>query len=440
MKAVIAIDSFKGSMDSIEAGEAAEKGIRRVFTDAEAIVYPLADGGEGTVQALAKGLGGKLEKVKVTGPLGEPVICEYGIVEEKTAIIEMAGAAGITLVQPKLRNPLNTTTYGVGEVIKDAIRKGCRHFIIGIGGSATNDGGIGMLQALGAEFLDEGGKQVPFGAHGVEKLAAINCENMLPELKDCDFRIACDVDNPLCGENGCSHIFGPQKGATPEMAEQMDQWMEKYAEITAEYFQNAGNDELEPERKENAAEKELQDNPDLMKAKVRFKGKNLSVEADWNPAGTGTNYNSDYPGCGAAGGLGFAFRAFLHGRLEPGINIVLEEIGIESAIKAADIVITGEGCLDGQTVRGKAPIGIARLAKKYGKPVIAFSGAVTEDAAACNPAGIDAFFPILRQITTLEAAMSPTTAQRNMTATVEQVFRLLKTFMLNVKPENFSNK
>lgn len=426
MKAVIAIDSFKGSMDSIEAGEAAEKGIRRVFTDAEAIVYPLADGGEGTVQALAKGLGGKLEKVKVTGPLGEPVICEYGIVEEKTAIIEMAGAAGITLVQPKLRNPLNTTTYGVGEVIKDAIGKGCRHFIIGIGGSATNDGGIGMLQALGAEFLDEGGKQVPFGARGVEKLASINCEHMLPELKDCDFRIACDVDNPLCGENGCSHIFGPQKGATPEMAEQMDQWMEKYAEITAEYFQNAGNDELEPERKENVAEKELQDNPDLMKAKVRFKGKNLSVEADWNPAGTGTNYNSDYPGCGAAGGLGFAFRAFLHGRLEPGINIVLEEIGIESAIKAADIVITGEGRLDGQTVMGKAPIGIARLAKKYGKPVVAFSGAVTEDAAACNLAGIDAFFPILRQITTLETAMSPATAQRNMTATVEQVFRLLK--------------
>lgn len=348
MKAVIAIDSFKGSMDSIEAGEAAEKGIRRVFTDAEAIVYPLADGGEGTVQALAKGLGGKLEKVKVTGPLGEPVICEYGIVEEKTAIIEMAGAAGITLVQPKLRNPLNTTTYGVGEVIKDAIGKGCRHFIIGIGGSATNDGGIGMLQALGAEFLDEGGKQVPFGARGVEKLASINCEHILFELKECDFRIACDVDNPLCGENGCSHIFGPQKGATPRMAEQMDQWMRKYAKLTEEYFQMAG---------------------------------------------TRQNYDSNYPGCGAAGGLGFAFRAFLRGKLEPGINIVLEEIGIETAIKDADIVITGEGCLDGQTVMGKAPIGIARLAKKYGKPVIAFSGAVTEDAAACNQAGIDAFFP-----------------------------------------------
>ena len=393
MKAVIAIDSFKGSMDSIEAGEAAEKGIRRVFTDAETIVYPLADGGEGTVQALAKGLGGKLEKVKVTGPLGEPVICEYGIVEEKTAIIEMAGAAGITLVQPELRNPLKTTTYGVGEVIKDAIGKGCRHFIIGIGGSATNDGGIGMLQALGAEFLDEGGKQVPFGARGVEKLASINCEHILFELKECDFRIACDVDNPLCGENGCSHIFGPQKGATPKMAEQMDQWMGKYAQLTAKYFQEV---------------------------------KNLSADVVWNPVDSGENYDSNYPGCGAAGGLGFAFRAFLCGKLEPGINIVLEEIGIESAIKAADIVITGEGCLDGQTVMGKAPIGIARLAKKYGKPVIAFSGAVTEDAAACNHAGIDAFFPILRQVTTLEAAMSSATAKKNMTATVEQVFRLLK--------------
>ena len=393
MKAVIAIDSFKGSMDSIEAGEAAEKGIRRVFTDAETIVYPLADGGEGTVQALAKGLGGRLEKVKETGPLGEPVICEYGIVEEKTAIIEMAGAAGITLVPPELRNPLNTTTYGVGEVIKDAIRKGCRHFIIGIGGSATNDGGIGMLQALGAEFLDECGKQVPFGAQGVEKLIEINCEHLLSELKECDFRIACDVDNPLCGEKGCSHIFGPQKGATPKMAEQMDQWMGKYAQLTAKYFQEV---------------------------------KNLSADVVWNPVDSGENYDSNYPGCGAAGGLGFAFRAFLCGKLEPGIDIVLEEIGIESAIKAADIVITGEGCLDGQTVMGKAPIGIARLAKKYGKPVIAFSGAVTEDAAACNHAGIDAFFPILRQVTTLEAAMSSATAKKNMTATVEQVFRLLK--------------
>ena len=343
------------------------------------------------------------------------MICEYGIVEEKTAIIEMAGAAGITLVQPELRNPLNTTTYGVGEVIKDAIGKGCRHFIIGIGGSATNDGGIGMLQALGAEFLDEGGKQVPFGARGVEKLASINCEHILFELKECDFRIACDVDNPLCGENGCSHIFGPQKGATPRMAEQMDQWMRKYAKLTEEYFQEV---------------------------------KKLSADVAWNPVDSEGNYASNYPGCGAAGGLGFAFRAFLRGKLEPGINIVLEEIGIETAIKDADIVITGEGCLDGQTVMGKAPIGIARLAKKYGKPVIAFSGAVTEDAAACNQAGIDAFFPILRQVTTLEAAMSPATAIRNMTAAVEQTFRLLKMSfiygkefkMYSVSPLDFSHK
>lgn len=386
MKAVIAIDSFKGSMDSIEAGVAAAEGVKRVYPDAETVVYPLADGGEGTVQALAKGLDGKLEHVKVTGPLGEKVVCEYAIVGKTnpTAIIEMAGAAGITLVPPELRNPMHTTTYGVGEVIKDAITKNCRNFIIGIGGSATNDGGIGMIQALGAEFLDKSGKQVPFGAEGVEKLASISCKNLLPELKECSFRIACDVDNPLYGEKGCSYIFGPQKGATPEMVELMDGWMENYAKITEEYFADS---------------------------KTQL-GK--------------FNYDPNYPGCGAAGGLGFAFRTFLHGKLEPGISIVLEEIGIENQIKNADIVITGEGRLDGQTVMGKAPIGIARLAKKYGKPVLAFSGSVTEDAASCNEAGIDAFFPILRQVTTLEEAMDPQTAQKNMESAVEQVFRVIR--------------
>lgn len=386
MKAVIAIDSFKGSMDSIEAGVAAAEGVKRVYPDAETVVYPLADGGEGTVQALAKGLDGKLEHVKVTGPLGEKVVCEYAIVGKTnpTAIIEMASAAGITLVPPELRNPMHTTTYGVGEVIKDAITKNCRNFIIGIGGSATNDGGIGMIQALGAEFLDKSGKQVPFGAEGVEKLASISCKNLLPELKECSFRIACDVDNPLYGEKGCSYIFGPQKGATPEMVELMDGWMENYAKITEEYFADS---------------------------KTQL-GK--------------FNYDPNYPGCGAAGGLGFAFRTFLHGKLEPGISIVLEEIGIENQIKNADIVITGEGRLDGQTVMGKAPIGIARLAKKYGKPVLAFSGSVTEDAASCNEAGIDAFFPILRQVTTLEEAMDPQTAQKNMESAVEQVFRVIR--------------
>lgn len=241
-----------------------------------------------------------------------------------------------------------------------------------------------MLQALGGELLDKSGKQVPFGAEGVEKLASISCKNLLPELKECSFRISCDVDNPLYGEKGCSYIFGPQKGATPEMVELMDGWMENYAKITEEYFADS---------------------------KTQL-GK--------------FNYDPNYPGCGAAGGLGFAFRTFLHGKLEPGISIVLEEIGIENQIKNADIVITGEGRLDGQTVMGKAPIGIARLAKKYGKPVLAFSGSVTEDAASCNEAGIDAFFPILRQVTTLEEAMDPQTAQKNMESAVEQVFRVIR--------------
>ena len=419
MKAVIAIDSFKGSIDSIEAGEAAAKGIHIVYPNAKTLIYPLADGGEGTVQAMAKGLGGKLEQVEVTGPLGDRVICEYAIVENKdgkadsieenfsnglTAVIEMAGAAGITLVPPDQRNPLHTTTYGVGEVIKDAVSKGCRNFIIGIGGSATNDGGIGMLQALGAEFLDKCGKQVPFGVLGVEKLASINCENMLPVLKECNFRIACDVDNPLCGEKGCSRIFGPQKGATPEMVEKMDLWMERYAKLTAQYFEDR-NKSTEIMKKREAT--------DVSFAKSRY---NLSEHI----------YNSTYPGCGAAGGLGFAFRAFLHGSLEPGINIVLEQIGIEAAIKDADIVITGEGRLDDQTVMGKAPVGVAKLAKKYDKPVLAFSGCVTEEANACNEAGIDAFFPILRQVTPLEEAMKPENAKKNMSETVEQVFRVLK--------------
>lgn len=385
MKIVTAIDSFKGSMTSMEAGLAVTEGIHRVDSDVDVQIRPLADGGEGTVDALVAGMNGMKQEIQVTGPLGTLVVCEYGIIESsKTAVIEMAGAAGITLVPDEKKNPLYTTTYGVGEVIKDAIGKGCRRFIIGIGGSATNDGGIGMLQALGGELLDKSGKQVPFGAEGVEKLASISCKNLLPELKECSFRIACDVDNPLYGEKGCSYIFGPQKGATPEMVELMDGWMENYAKITEEYFADS---------------------------KTQL-GK--------------FNYDPNYPGCGAAGGLGFAFRTFLHGKLEPGISIVLEEIGIENQIKNADIVITGEGRLDGQTVMGKAPIGIARLAKKYGKPVLAFSGSVTEDAASCNEAGIDAFFPILRQVTTLEEAMDPQTAQKNMESAVEQVFRVIR--------------
>lgn len=421
MKAIIAIDSFKGSMDSLEAGMAAAEGLRAAYPEAETLVYPLADGGEGTVQALVKGLGGTVERTLVTGPLGEKVVCEYGILtgdagssDGATAIIEMAGAAGITLLKPEQRNPLYTTTYGVGEVIKDAIAKDCRKFIVGIGGSATNDCGIGMLQALGAEFLDEGGKQVPFGAAGVEKIASIDTNKMLPELDGCQFRIACDVDNPLYGEKGCSHIFGPQKGATPEMVEEMDGWIKRFAGLTAEYFAQSGNRDEQTNHKTQAKNVNITSNSQDIKPP--------------QPAFS----SPDYPGCGAAGGLGFAFRAFLHGQLEPGISIVLEEIKIEKAIQEGDIVITGEGRLDGQTVMGKAPVGVAKLAKKYGKPVLAFAGSVTEEADACNAAGIDAFFPILRQVATLEEAMDPETARRNMKKTVEQVFRVISRFSIDL--------
>lgn len=375
MKVIVAIDSLKGSLSSLEAGSAIKDGILKVVPDAEVCVRPLADGGEGTVEALALGMNGKLEKVTVTGPLGTPVECTYGMLESsKTAIVEMSGAAGITLVPEQDRNPLNTTTYGVGEVIKDAIAKGCRHFIVGIGGSATNDGGIGMLQALGYGMLDKDGNQVAFGAKGLEALAAITDDQVIPELKECTFRVACDVTNPLCGETGCSAIFGPQKGATPSMILQMDQWLGAYAALTSFKYNKA---------------------------------------------------DAKYPGTGAAGGMGFAFLAYTNAVLESGIKIVLEETKLEEYVKDADIVVTGEGRLDGQTVFGKAPIGVAGIAKKHDKTVLAFSGAVTEDAVACNDHGIDAFFPILRKVCTLQEAMDSENARANMIATVEQVFRLI---------------
>lgn len=381
MKAVIAIDSLKGSLTSLEAGEAIKKGIMKVYKEAEVVIRPVADGGEGTAVALTLGMNGKLEKVKVTGPLGKEVEAEYGILEPsethkvKTAIIEMSVAAGITLVDEKERNPLKMTTYGVGEMIKDAIAKGCRHFIVGIGGSATNDGGIGMLQALGFGILDKNGKQVSFGAQGLSEIETISDEFVLPELKDCTFRIACDVTNTLCGEQGASAIYGPQKGATPTMIMQMDKWLAYYAALSREKYPHA----------------------------------------NMNQAGTG-----------AAGGLGFAFLTYTNAVLESGIKIVLEETELEKYVKDADIVVTGEGRFDGQTVMGKAPVGVAAIAKKYGKKVIAFAGCVTEDAIACNEHGIDAFFPILREVVSLSEAMDTKNATKNMTATVEQAFRLIR--------------
>lgn len=377
MKVAIAIDSFKGSLSSYEAGRAATEGILAVYQDAKTVVCPLADGGEGTASAITSAMGGKLCKAKVCGPLGDYVEAEYGVIpEEHTAIIEMAAAAGITLIDAEQRNPLLTTTYGVGELIAHAIKENeCRKFIIGIGGSATNDGGVGMLQALGFSFLDANGNEIPRGARGLSELAEIKIDCAVEVLKECEFYIACDVTNPLCGAQGCSAVFGPQKGASSEMVKDMDAWLANYARLSAKV--------------------------------------------------TGNSF-ADAPGAGAAGGLGFAFISYLQGRLESGIELVMRTTHLEDVVKTADIVVTGEGKLDGQTSMGKAPIGVARLAKKYGRPIVAFSGCVGEDAQLCNQQGIDAFFPILRTVCTLEEAMNTDMAYQNLKRTVEQAFRLIK--------------
>ncbi len=374
MKVVIAIDSFKGSLSSMEAGMAAREGILKVC-DAKVIVRPLADGGEGTVEALLSGMGGEKISIDVTGPLGNRVSCSYGILENgNTAVMEMAEAAGLKLVPKEQRNPMNTTTYGVGEMIKDAISRGCRDFIIGIGGSSTNDGGIGMLEALGYVFYDSEGR--PVGSEGRElvRIAGLSMDGALPELKECRFRIACDVNSPLYGPLGAAHVFGPQKGATPEIVESLDQGLRSYSDTVA-----------------------------------RITGKATAA----------------IPGTGAAGGLGYAFVTFLNGELESGISIILKEIKLEDDIKDADYVITGEGKLDFQTAMGKAPIGVARLAKKHGKKVIAFAGGTAEDAEQCNEEGIDAYFSILRLPMSVEDAMEYPTARANMVSAAYQVFRLI---------------
>lgn len=378
MKITIAIDSFKGSLTSVEAGIAAKCGVLSVYKDATVEVCPLADGGEGTSAALTEGLNGQMQYVDVTGPLGNNVKGFYGIIKETdTAVIEMAAASGITLVEENLRNPLNTTTYGVGELILDAAKKGCRNFIIGIGGSATNDGGIGMLTALGFAFLDGNGQKVSIYGKGLRDIAVIDDTYINPVIKDCNFKIACDVTNPLCGVNGCSAVYGPQKGATEQIVKDMDTWLSNFADIAKQKYPNA---------------------------------------------------DKTHAGAGAAGGLGFAFMTFLGGNLQSGVQIVLDETKLEEKIKDSDIVITGEGRLDSQTVMGKAPIGVAKLAKKYGKPVIAFSGCVTDDADICNEYGIDAFFPIVRSAVTLNEALNVDNAKKNMENTAKQAFNLIKAF------------
>ncbi len=374
---VVAIDSFKGSLTTFQAGRAVKEAIDEIFPGAQTVISPIADGGEGTTEAIVSSAGGEMIETTVSNPLGKKIRASYGYIPKtNTAVIEMSSASGITLISDSERNPMNTTTFGVGEMIADAIKRGCRKFVVGIGGSATNDGGVGMLQALGFKFSDAFGKDVMPGAKGLKDICSIDIKNAIGELKECSFCVACDVKNVLCGENGCSKVYGPQKGATPEMIRDMDDWLENYAHLTKEVLP-------------------------------------LS--------------DKDIPGTGAAGGMGFALLAYLNATLVSGIELVMSETNLEAHIQNADLVITGEGRLDGQSYMGKAPIGVASLAKKYNKPVIAFSGSVTDDAVRCNEHGIDAFFPIIRTPCTLEEAMNVEYAYANLKSAANQVLRLIKT-------------
>ncbi|HAP33390.1 MAG TPA: glycerate kinase [Lachnospiraceae bacterium] len=405
MKVVIAIDSMKGCLSSLDCGKAVAEGLKRAIPDADYVVRPLADGGEGTVEAITSGLGGTFREIEVTGPLGKKIMARYGIIDNSdsenaqedanaqetaniqetatnlTAIIEISSAAGLTLISDIDRDPIKTTTYGIGELISDAISMGCRNFIIGLGGSATNDAGIGMLQALGATFYDDRKKPLT-GDNGyltggdLEFIHAISFENFNPHISGCKFRIACDVSNPLCGENGASYVFGPQKGLFDSEIQIMDKWIENFVATSRE----ALNTEIDP----------------------------------------------DYPGCGAAGGLGFAFKYFLGGNLEAGNKIVIEETNLKKYLSDADIIVTGEGKLDEQTLMGKAPIGIAHIAKVFKKPVIAIVGSISAGFDGDKLPDVDAYFPVIRRSCTLEEAMDPHTARSNIAATTEQIFRLIK--------------
>lgn len=356
MKIVLAPDSFKGSLTALQVCQALERGLRQVWPDALIESVPMADGGEGTVQSLVDATRGRLLRQSVTGPLGDPVTAEYGILGEgETAVIEMASASGLPLVPPDRRNPLVTTSYGTGELIQAALDKGCRRFIIGIGGSATNDCGQGMAVALGARFLDETGNDLELGGGALGRLARIDVSSLDPRVKECSVVVACDVDNPLCGPRGASAVYGPQKGATPEMVETLDANLAHCAEVLK-----------------------------------RDLGKDVR----------------DVPGAGAAGGLGAGLMAFLGAELKPGVDIVIEATHLAARMDGADLVVTGEGRIDGQTVFGKTPIGVARTAKERGIPVVAVGGSIAGDAEIVYQHGIDALVPIVPAPLPLAEAMA----------------------------------
>ncbi|WP_394150887.1 glycerate kinase [Vibrio maritimus] len=377
MKIIIAPDSYKESLTAMEVAEAIEAGFKKIFTEAEYIKLPMADGGEGTVQSLVDATDGSIVTCDVTGPLGQTVEGFFGLMGDgSTAIIEMAAASGLHLVEPENRNPLLTTTFGTGELVKAALDRGVKHIIVGIGGSATNDGGIGMAQALGAKLLDVDGNALGFGGGELSKLASIDLSELDPRLTNIKLEVACDVDNPLCGPKGASHVFGPQKGATPEMVETLDSNLAHYAEVIKS---TNGRDVV------------------------------------------------DTAGAGAAGGLGAALLGLFDAELRPGIQIVMDAVNLSEVVKDADLVITGEGRIDSQTIHGKTPIGVARTAKQYDIPVIAIAGSTAKDCAVVHEHGIDAAYSVVLGATDLptalkEAAFNVEMTSRNIAAAMAMNF------------------
>ena len=374
MKILIMIDSFKGSLSSSEAGNIIKDEIEKLNPREDITVLPVADGGEGTVESMSELDGASLIEVQVENPLFETIIGNYVIIKDKNlAIMEMSQAAGLILIKDRF-SPLKASTYGVGTMIKDALDKGIRNFIIGIGGSATNDGGIGMLSALGFKFYDKNNNNIHPSNEGLGSLSAIDLSQADPRLKEATFKIACDVDNPLTGKRGSASVYGPQKGANPREVEIIDNNLSLFHKKTLEVIENA---------------------------------------------------DDTYPGVGAAGGLGYAFKNYLGAELSPGIELILQMLNVKDYLSEADLVITGEGKMDFQSSMGKAPTGVAKLAKKYGANVIAFAGVVDNDAIEVNKHGIDAFFPILDQIRSVEEAMDAKKAEENLRRCVNQVFRLI---------------
>lgn len=374
MKIVIAPDSYKESLSATEVAQAIEKGFREIFPDAHYVSVPVADGGEGTVEAMIAATQGTWQQAVVTGPLGEKVKASWGISGDgTTAFIEMAAASGLVLVPPAQRNPLVTTSRGTGELILSALDKGARNIIIGIGGSATNDGGAGMMQALGARFTDANGTEIGYGGGSLMALNRIDISDLDPRLQGCAIRVACDVTNPLVGESGASRIFGPQKGATEEMILELDANLSHYAGVIKK-----------------------------------------SLRIDVNRV----------PGAGAAGGMGAALMAFLGAELKSGIEIVTQALNLEEHIHDCTWVLTGEGRIDSQSINGKVPVGVASVAKKYHKPVIGIAGSLTQDVGVVHQHGIDAVFSVLTRIGSLEEAFQGAydniyRASRNIAATLQ---------------------